>query len=161
MLLTLHAATGAFVGELAPNPAFAFGLGVLSHFILDMFPHGDRMLAKRTKASGQPRRYFWLVGADALVGIAMFFPAFAFGRFEHPWLAYWGIIGGLLPDLIVAIPEYALYVKKEYRVRLRWFYRFHAFVHDQFIHVFDRVPLQVGLAFQLILFVIIWRAAVR
>ena len=157
MLLTLHAATGALLGELSSTPAAAFGLGFLSHFILDMFPHGDRMIAKATKATGDVRRYYWLVGFDAIAAIAMFFPAFVLGRFEHPWLAYWGIIGGLLPDLIVAIPEYALYIKKEYRVRLRWFYRFHVYVHDRLIRAFDRMPLRLGLALQIVLLALVVR----
>lgn len=157
MLLTLHAATGALVGEIAPNPWAAFALGFLSHFLLDMFPHGDRGIAHATKATGQRGPYYWLVGLDAIVGIAIFFPAFAFGRFDHPIAAYCGLLGGLLPDLIVAIPEYALYIKKEYRVRLVWFYRFHVYVHDRLIRVLDGMPLKVGIAFQIVLLGVLWR----
>ncbi|MDO8599661.1 MAG: hypothetical protein Q7S02_06150 [bacterium] len=157
MLLTLHAATGAMLGEFASTPAAAFGLGFLSHFVLDMFPHGDRMIAHDTKATGNGKRYYWLVGIDAFAALAIFFPAFALGRFDHPWLAYLGLLGGLLPDLIVAIPEYALYIKKEYRVRLRWFYAFHVYVHDQLIRVFDGMPLKIGIAFQVILLALMWR----
>lgn len=161
MLLTLHAATGALLGELSSTPATAFGLGFLSHFILDMFPHGDRMIAKSTKATGKAKRYYWLVGMDALAGLAIFLPAFVLGRFDRPWLAYLGLLGGLLPDLIVAIPEYALYVKKEYRVRLRWFYQFHVYVHDRLIRAFDGMPLKFGIVYQVVLFILIWRVVVR
>jgi len=157
MLLTLHAATGALLGEFAPNPIAAFGLGFLSHFVLDMFPHGDRMIGNETKRTGRAKRFYWLLAFDAVAGIVIFFPAFALGRFDRPWFAYLGLLGGLLPDLIVAIPEYALYVKKEYRVRLRWFYRFHVYVHDRIIRAFDTMPLRIGIAFQAVLLAIIWR----
>lgn len=156
MLLTLHAATGALAGELSPNGWTAFALGFLSHFVLDMFPHGDRKLAHATKATGEGKRYYWLLAVDAVVAIAVFFPAFALGRFEQPLYAYIGLLAGLLPDLIVAIPEYALYIKKEYRVRLHWFYKFHVYVHDHLIRALDGMPLKFGIAFQVIALVLLW-----
>lgn len=157
MLLTLHAATGALLGEFASTPAAAFGLGFLSHFVLDTFPHGDRVLARATKTTGRPLRYYLLLAVDALAAIAFFFPAFALGRFDNPWLAYLGLLGGLLPDLVVAIPEYALFIKKGYRVRLRWFYTLHTYVHDRIIRAFDTMPLRFGIAFQVAILVIMWR----
>jgi len=157
MLLTLHAATGALIGELASTPAAAFGLGFLSHFALDIFPHGDRMIAKATKSTGKAARYYILVGIDALAAVAFFFPAFALGRFDHPFLAYLGLLGGLLPDLIVAIPEYALFIKKGYRVRLRWFYRLHVYMHDRIIRAFDTMPLKFGIAFQVAILALMWK----
>ncbi|MDO8463138.1 MAG: hypothetical protein Q7S96_02610 [bacterium] len=157
MLLTMHAATGALAGELSPNALTAFALGFLSHFLLDMFPHGDRGIAHATKATGKARRFYLLLAVDIGASIAIFFPAFALGKFEHPLYAYIGMLAGLLPDLIVAIPEYALYVKKEYRVRLHWFYKFHVYVHDQLIKHFNGMPLKVGIAFQVVLLVLIWK----
>lgn len=156
MLLTLHAATGALAGELSPNVTTAFALGFLSHFVLDMFPHGDRGIAHATKATGKRGPYFWLVGVDALAAIAIFFPAFILGKFEHSIHAYVGLVAGLLPDLIVAIPEYALYIKKEYRVRLAWFYRFHVHVHDRLIPVCNRMPLRLGIALQVAILALLW-----
>ncbi|MDO8425432.1 MAG: hypothetical protein Q7T01_02880 [bacterium] len=156
MLLTMHAATGALAGELSPNGWVAFALGFLSHFFLDMFPHGDRHLANETKATGEGKRYYRLLVVDSIASIAIFFPAFALGKFEQPLYAYIGLLAGLLPDLIVAIPEYALYIKKEYRVRLHWFYKFHVYVHDRLIRVLDHMPLKIGIAFQVLLLVAMW-----
>ncbi|MFH1430494.1 MAG: hypothetical protein ABIG71_03155 [Candidatus Uhrbacteria bacterium] len=157
MFLTLHAATGAFLGEFAPNGLVAFAFGFLSHFVLDMFPHGDRGIAEQTKQSGETRRYFWILSIDSFVAVAIFFPAFALNLFERPVLAYWGLLGGLLPDLIVAIPEYALYVKQEYRVHLEWFYRLHTHMHDNVIRRWDSMSLKVGIVMQIVLLIIIWR----
>lgn len=42
MLVTNHVLSGAFVGRVAPGVVSAFGIGVLSHLVLDAIPHwGD------------------------------------------------------------------------------------------------------------------------
>ncbi|MBI4142410.1 hypothetical protein HY480_00880 [Candidatus Uhrbacteria bacterium] len=158
MFLTLHASAGALVGELAPSPWLALLFGFLSHFPMDMFPHGDRKMGDRAMAHGghHVRKYVVLILADALVGLGILAAGFALGKFEHPWYAYLGMLGGLLPDLIVAIPEYAMFVKKSERVALRWFYRFHNFNHNKLITAFD-LPMRVGLVGQGLLLLLIWK----
>lgn len=158
MFLTLHAASGALMGELAPNAWLAFTLGFLSHFPLDMFPHGDRKMGDhaKTHGGGHVRKYIAMTIADAAIGYGIIVAGFALGRFEHPWYAFLGILGGLLPDLLVAIPEYAMFVKKSERVLLHGFYRFHDFNHNRVIRWFD-VPMRVGLALQAVLLVLFWR----
>lgn len=158
MLLTLHAAAGALAGELAPNPLLAGLFGFLSHFPLDMFPHGDRVMGGRAKDHGgrHVRNYLALIIADGAFGYAILMAGFSFGKFDHPWAAFLGMLGGLLPDLIVAVPEYAMYVKKSARVYFRRFYRFHDFNHNRIITWFD-VPMRVGLAFQAVLLAVIWK----
>ena len=42
MLITNHVLAGALVGLASPGPAAAFGVGVVSHFAMDVVPHwGD------------------------------------------------------------------------------------------------------------------------
>ncbi|MFH1098662.1 MAG: hypothetical protein V1723_01945 [Candidatus Uhrbacteria bacterium] len=158
MFLTIHAAAGAFIGEMAPNPLVAFAFGFLSHFPLDLFPHGDRAMTHRAKINGgrDVRRFILMTAADAAVGIIVLVSAFAFGRFEHPLLAFAGLLGGILPDLIVAIPEYALYVRRSTTSRLRWFYRLHTFNHNAIITRFD-VPMRIGFVGQLLFLILLWK----
>jgi hypothetical protein len=40
MFLTTHATVGLIIGKYIPQPLLAFGLGFLSHLILDAIPHG-------------------------------------------------------------------------------------------------------------------------
>lgn len=44
MLLTGHAASATVIARLVPNPFLAFLLGIISHIILDIIPHGDTEL---------------------------------------------------------------------------------------------------------------------
>ena len=158
MFLTLHAAAGALVGEHASQPWLALAFGFLSHFPMDMFPHGDRKMGEKAKDHGghHLRRFIILITVDLLAGIAILGTGFALGKFEHPWYAVLGMLGGLLPDAIVAIPEYAMFVKRSEKVLLRWFYRFHDFNHNNLITFFD-IPMRLGLALQAILLVAIWK----
>ena len=42
MLITNHVLAGALVGLASPGPVSAFGVGVVSHFAMDVVPHwGD------------------------------------------------------------------------------------------------------------------------
>ncbi len=47
MTLTTHVAIGAGIGVLVGNPELGFVLGLVSHFMVDMIPHGDTLLADR------------------------------------------------------------------------------------------------------------------
>lgn len=159
MFLTLHASVGALLGEMAPNPWLAFLYGLLSHFPLDMFPHGDRKMGERARTHGgnHVRKFIAMVLIDATVALTIFVPGFWLGKFDRPWYAYLGMLGGLLPDFIVAIPEYAMFVKKSEKVLLRWFYRFHNFNHNNIITAFD-LPLRAGIAGQgVLLAFVLWR----
>lgn len=44
MLLTGHAASATVIARLVPNPILAFFVGLISHIILDIIPHGDTEL---------------------------------------------------------------------------------------------------------------------
>lgn len=46
MYLTVHAAAGAAIGQFTGNPFLGFVAGVVSHFILDVIPHGDEGISK-------------------------------------------------------------------------------------------------------------------
>jgi hypothetical protein len=45
MTLTTHATLGAVIGRATGNPVLAFIFGFISHFLIDMVPHGDTGLA--------------------------------------------------------------------------------------------------------------------
>lgn len=155
MLLTLHAATGALVGEYSPSPLFALLFGFLSHFPLDIFPHGDRRLGQLAK-SGHRKPFYWFVLADMIGGTVVLATAFVLGRFEHPGLALLGLVGGLLPDVIVGVSEYFQEVRHSARMVFEPFYRFHAYIHNQAITSFD-ITLKTGVAVQVVLLAILWK----
>ncbi len=61
MLITNHVLAGALVGAACPGPVSAFGVGVASHFAMDVVPHwGDP----------DQERFLRVAVVDGLVGLA-------------------------------------------------------------------------------------------
>lgn len=91
MLVTTHVMVGTVIGARTRNPATAYGLGVLSHFVLDAVPHwgsdGDHDEFMRVAVRDG------LGGLAALAAVATLSPAGS----RRSVLA--GAIGGATPDL--------------------------------------------------------------
>ena len=89
MLITNHVVAGAVIGALVPRPAFAFGLGIASHAVMDALPHW-----------GHPDYSVFIKVAvvDGLFGLAtMASIARATGP-DHRAAVVAGMLGACLPD---------------------------------------------------------------
>lgn len=100
-----HAAIGAVIGSLVPNPVVAFAMGFVSHFVADIIPHGDShhypdFLKRRHVAWPVGIVIFDVVGTIALVVIL-----FLKRSMISPFSVALGITGSLLPDVLVAVHE--------------------------------------------------------
>ena len=91
MLITNHVLSGALVGRVARGPASAFGLGVLSHFVLDAIPHWG--------AWGSRRRFLRVAVVDGLVSLAVAGALAAVSPSERRPAVLAGMAGAALPDL--------------------------------------------------------------
>lgn len=116
---------GAIVGELLPtHPVLAFFVAIVVHFAADMVPHGDTDLYKGYISGSKMKRALAFVGIDAAVAVILTVLLFAWRGVSSELSVTLGIIGGVLPDLLVAVYEVM-------RVRsLRWFHRVHFFFHN-------------------------------
>jgi hypothetical protein len=87
VLITNHVFAGALIGTVVPHEATAFGLGVASHFALDMVPHwgNDDIFLKVAVVDG-------LVGLTALGLIARS------ARQGRRAAVVAGMLGSCLPD---------------------------------------------------------------
>ncbi len=146
MTLTTHATLGAVIGHMVGNPVSAFIGGFVSHFLIDMIPHGDSGLADNFKIH---KRHQGLavayVAVDAIVAI-FFVLLVANTRDINNLQTYtWGIVGGVLPDLIIGLYE----ITKT--PLLKWFNTLHFFFHDYFVKRRGEVPLYYALLAQLVL----------
>lgn len=142
MTLATHTAIGAGIGFTVANPFLGFVLGFISHFLVDVIPHGDSALADRMRIEKKVKLPVALISLDAFV--AMFLVLLAFnldGRISNLALSA-AIAGSVLPDLLVGIHDVT---KTKY---LRWFNRLHFFFHDFFIIRYRDVKLQNSLALQ-------------
>ncbi len=153
MFLAVHAAVGAVAGNAVNNPLAAFTLGFISHFFTDMVPHGDEGMYQGYKSGSKVVRALLYVGMDALATVVLIVLIFLKQDFFSTANVALGIIGGVLPDLLVGIAEV---MKPKGR---RWLYRkfddfrcFHMRNHHFFIGHFRRgqkdIPLKYGLMLQ-------------
>lgn len=146
MTLTTHASLGAVIARTVGTPLLAFVFGLLSHFLIDMIPHGDTGLSDNFRVHKRRKKQ---VVAYAMVDaiIAIFFVLLLANTrdIESVRTFSWGIIGAVLPDLLVGLYD----ITKS--PLLRWFYRLHFFFHDFFVKRKGDVPLYYALMAQVVL----------
>ncbi len=145
MFVTTHAALGALVAEAFPgHPVLAFVLGMASHFITDIVPHGDTGLYKGYVAGSKVKRAVAYVVIDSVVAILFVLFLFNTHLFENRLSISLGIAGGVLPDLLVAVYEL-------FRVRgLKWFHRVHFFFHNMVSGRWGDLSFPSGFAMQIL-----------
>lgn len=146
MTLTTHATLGAVIGHATGNPVLAFIFGFISHFLIDMVPHGDTGIADNYKVKKVRRKQaLAYVMVDAVVAI-LFVLIIANTRDIISVRNFtWGIVGSVLPDLIVGVYEIT------HTKYLLWFNRLHFFFHDFFVKRKGDVPLYYALMAQVVL----------
>ncbi|NQV89697.1 MAG: hypothetical protein HQ488_05215 [Parcubacteria group bacterium] len=146
MTLTTHATLGAVIGHATGNSVLAFIFAFISHFLIDMIPHGDTGLADNYKIHHRhKKRALAYVTADAVFAI-FFVLLLANTRDIISMRTFsWGIVGGVLPDLIVGIYE----ITKT--PLLRWFNTLHFAFHDFFVKRKGDVPLYYAILAQVVL----------
>ncbi|MFA5029711.1 MAG: hypothetical protein WC518_03105 [Patescibacteria group bacterium] len=158
MFITVHAAAAAILGRQAANPVIAFILGLISHFVLDAIPHGDEHLGKKFLGFGikekEDFRIMALYGSIDSFFLAVFL-IFLFKNFEfnnNGDNIAWAIVGGILPDILVAI-----YKLKNFKL-LRWFSNLHMRNHRLIIkETAADIPLKYGVLMQVcFLIALIW-----
>ncbi len=123
MFLIVHASVGALVGEQIDSPLLAFVLGIFSHFIIDIIPHGDEGVG-RTFVDG--KQHSWLAALaflDAATALCLVSLMWLHGLLPNYLSAFAGAVGAMVPDILSGI---ALLSKKKI---LPDFDRFHAWNH--------------------------------
>lgn len=143
MLLTVHATAGALIGQQINNPYLAFVLAFISHFILDMIPHGDQDWIEEYKGNqkAKVKKIISIVTLDILALLALLISKYYFNSFVPTLNVVAGIIGGVLPDLLVGIHELSNKLFKK-------FYHFHFVIHDMIKY---QPSTASGLFFQIII----------
>jgi len=153
MFIAGHAAAGALIGEqLGGNPVLIFIVAMASHFLLDVIPHGDGHHVNDyfagTKKHLKALYNVLLIDTVATIILVSWFMAYA--NINRIAVA-WGIIGGVLPDLLVGINE----VWKNSKIK--WFSKFHFIVHNALIDTIKVKPWP-GAALQIAIIVLLIKA---
>ncbi len=143
MFLTVHGAVGALIGTSVSSPLAAFVLGVLSHGVVDMIPHGDDALFERPTRAERLRLLLTATAIDVLLLLAVLFAAIRPDVRMPSLTILAGVFGGILPD--------ALQGMNDLFPTLRFFgafKRLHNRIHSRIIRA--RGTFYVGMTVQII-----------
>ncbi len=72
VFVSTHVTMGALIGQNSASPWLAFLLGVASHFILDLVPHGDSRLYHSYKAGNSLARSIIYTAVDSVAAVGVF-----------------------------------------------------------------------------------------
>ncbi len=136
MILTSHAIAGTIVASLVPNhPVLGFGLGLVSHYLLDMIPHWEAPMHTDALTNKEDlglasfkNKILWLdffiKGSDLFIGISLSALVLYFMSCFNLQVLIIGASAGVLPDLLQFF--YLLWKK----FPLNWIQRFHEIFHN-------------------------------
>ncbi len=146
MFLIAHAAAGAALASSVDSPPAAFIIGWLSHYLVDLIPHGDEAVGEWTKKGNEVRRFGLVAGIDGLLLAGVLVWLFL-GRGGVEWNVLAAAVGATVPDVMWGIEKVAG------RTLFGAHRRFHHRIHNYF-HV--RMPTWLGLSFQAAFAALLW-----
>lgn len=145
MTMSTHVAVGAAIGLAVNQPITGFALGFISHFLLDIIPHGDTKLSEThlSKDKSSLGAYTY-VALDNVIAIYLLLTAINLVNKEYIWALSMGVAGSILPDVLVGIYEAS---KKKIA---KGFYRMHLKIHNLISGKVGDIPLVVGVGYQVV-----------
>lgn len=152
MFLTVHASAGLFLGSQVASPWLAFLIGYLSHWLLDIIPHGDENLIPKNIYPETRRKWklFYIASFDTLGIIILFFILTYTEKITLTSAVLWGMLGAVAPDYL-----WGLHKVTSIRI-LKPLHRLHNKFHFLLIKK-GSIPFKYGILVQLfILTVFVW-----
>lgn len=132
MFLTSHTAAAILIATKIQNPFFGFILGLLSHFILDIVPHGEGGLFAGNQSHRQKLLSLAkLAAVDFLVALILLVSTLYFLKPNNNFIFIATVSGAVLPDFLWGSIE--LFKLKF----LNWFLVLHHRAHDLLDIVYD------------------------
>lgn len=144
MFLSVHTAVGILIGKQIPNPFISFLAGFLSHFVVDVVPHGDDELNIWLENGNRRTKIRNIVGLDIALSASLLSAAVskADNRAIPSILA--ATFGSIVPDL-VWWPWKIFEISKN-----RTIYKFVKFHHYCQKRIRNDIPFKYGFAFQVL-----------
>lgn len=149
MSLSGHTAIGALLGFSIGNPYLGFALGFVSHFLVDLIPHGDHELARELRIHKKKKVPLTLLTVDALLALFLILIFLSMQGYPSRPALLAAIAGSILPDVIVGVHDLTRWR------RLCWFANLHFKFHDYFIERWRDVKLRNSIICQLGFIVIV------
>ena len=107
MFIAGHAAAGALIGQqVGENALLIFILAFISHLILDLIPHGDRhhVVDYYFGQKKKLKQIYNSIIVDTIATIILVALLMSYTTLNRVGIA-WGIIGGVIPDLLVGLND--------------------------------------------------------
>ncbi|MEK7067456.1 MAG: hypothetical protein AAB956_00480 [Patescibacteria group bacterium] len=155
MFLTIHSTLGVVIGQYAPNPIWAFFVGLFSHYIFDIIPHGDEVKLGKLSLAGMA----WAAIIDQAI-LLLNFMLLAYFKTADIFtpLVIAAVIGAILPDWLMAVhrlcEEWNNRFARALRRLLDPLQNFHYYLHVNFLPY--EIPFSLGLAIQIIFLAGMW-----
>ena len=128
----------------------AFIVGFISHLLVDMIPHGDSRLSDNFRVHKVKRKQAVTYSAiDAIVAIFFILLLANTKDIVSMRTFTWGIIGAVLPDLIVGLYDLTK------SPLLKWFSKVHFFFHDFIVIRRGDIPLKYAIVGQVVFILLI------
>lgn len=141
MFITPHTSVAIWISTKITDPILAFILGVVSHFVLDIIPHGDENLAEHIEGRKQKFLYFLRVAIiDMILSVLLLYFYIMHGPKVNYYVLASAVFGSWIPDFSWISIEY-FKLSKFY-----WYTIYHERVHDlihwQFSIIYG-IPFQI------------------
>ena len=142
MFITPHTAVAIYFSARTSNPFLAFGAGFLSHFLLDMIPHGDEKIGHHLEL--EPERWRYMI-KFSVIDLALTAILLVFFYWTQPLIdrsiLIMALLGAWLPDILwIAARTW------HWRI-LNKFWHWHSRIHDLFK---TELSIPVGLSIQVV-----------
>jgi len=123
MYLTVHASVGAALSKIAPDPLWAFIIAAISHFALDAIPHGDEWIKNIKFGKTNLAKTAIISSIDFAIAMSMSVIWIKLTPVPRAAFLFCGISGAVAPDALWGLYEITQ------SPTLKWYRKFHTFVH--------------------------------
>ena len=148
MFLTAHTSVALLISTKIINPFLGFILGFISHFLIDIIPHGDEELDQKIISLNRKEKFIFLT----LIGLVDLFFSLILVYFFIKYsttnnnVIYFTVLGSWLPDILWLSIDF-------FNVKfLGFFIKFHTYMHTLIDY---RYPIIYGIPLQIIFIVFI------
>lgn len=138
MMLTTHTAIGATIGFSLGNPILGFLLGLLSHLLVDMIPHGDSDLLEEHYNNPSNKLPITRLTLDAIFALLLILLVVNLPGYTSLLALSATLAGSIFPDLLNGIYELTR------SNLLGKFHKVHFFFHDFFVKKYGDIKLLYG-----------------
>jgi len=161
MFATVHTASGLLIASKISNPWWIFFIGLISHYLIDLIPHGDRHLEDGLyNADTKKNKVILKIILIILIDLTISCSLVIYYLMINSWVNWQNTILAvfvvLLPDFLMGLAKitnlFKLENSKNFLIKLNLkIYKVHIKVHNFFP---SKMPLTVGLIIQLALIII-------